>query len=1765
MEAHQFIKAPGITTAIEQAALAAANSALANAVVVRPFLSRLQTEILINLMQPRQLVFRPEVLWNHPIQRVIHNELEQYCRARAGRCLEVGAHPRSINDNPNVLHRCFLRPVGRDVQRWYSAPTRGPAANCRRSALRGLPPVDRTYCFDGFSRCAFAAETGVALYSLHDLWPADVAEAMARHGMTRLYAALHLPPEVLLPPGTYHTTSYLLIHDGDRAVVTYEGDTSAGYNHDVSILRAWIRTTKIVGDHPLVIERVRAIGCHFVLLLTAAPEPSPMPYVPYPRSTEVYVRSIFGPGGSPSLFPSACSTKSTFHAVPVHIWDRLMLFGATLDDQAFCCSRLMTYLRGISYKVTVGALVANEGWNASEDALTAVITAAYLTICHQRYLRTQAISKGMRRLEVEHAQKFITRLYSWLFEKSGRDYIPGRQLQFYAQCRRWLSAGFHLDPRVLVFDESVPCRCRTFLKKVAGKFCCFMRWLGQECTCFLEPAEGLVGDHGHDNEAYEGSEVDQAEPAHLDVSGTYAVHGHQLVALYRALNVPHDIAARASRLTATVELVAGPDRLECRTVLGNKTFRTTVVDGAHLEANGPEQYVLSFDASCQSMGAGSHNLTYELTPAGLQVRISSNGLDCTATFPPGGAPSAAPGEVAAFCAALYRYNRFTQRHSLTGGLWLHPEGLLGIFPPFSPGHIWESANPFCGEGTLYTRTWSTSGFSSDFSPPEAAAPASAAAPGLPHPTPPASDIWALPPPSEEGSAGSAAGSGEFGSAGSAAGSGELIIKKSKDGSSAGSAAGSGEFGSAGSAAGSGEFGAQVDAASVPLTLVPAGSPSPVVSPSPPPPPPVRKPSTPPPSRTRRLLYTYPDGAKVYAGSLFESDCDWLVNASNPGHRPGGGLCHAFHQRFPEAFYPTEFIMREGLAAYTLTPRPIIHAVAPDYRVEQNPKRLEAAYRETCSRRGTAAYPLLGSGIYQVPVSLSFDAWERNHRPGDELYLTEPAAAWFEANKPAQPALTITEDTARTASLALEIDAATEVGRACAGCTISPGIVHYQFTAGVPGSGKSRSIQQGDVDVVVVPTRELRNSWRRRGFAAFTPHTAARVTNGRRVVIDEAPSLPPHLLLLHMQRASSVHLLGDPNQIPAIDFEHAGLVPAIRPELAPTSWWHVTHRCPADVCELIRGAYPKIQTTSRVLRSLFWNEPAIGQKLVFTQAAKAANPGAITVHEAQGATFTETTVIATADARGLIQSSRAHAIVALTRHTEKCVILDAPGLLREVGISDVIVNNFFLAGGEVGHHRPSVIPRGNPDQNLGTLQAFPPSCQISAYHQLAEELGHRPAPVAAVLPPCPELEQGLLYMPQELTVSDSVLVFELTDIVHCRMAAPSQRKAVLSTLVGRYGRRTKLYEAAHSDVRESLARFIPTIGPVQATTCELYELVEAMVEKGQDGSAVLELDLCNRDVSRITFFQKDCNKFTTGETIAHGKVGQGISAWSKTFCALFGPWFRAIEKEILALLPPNVFYGDAYEESVLAAAVSGAGSCMVFENDFSEFDSTQNNFSLGLECVVMEECGMPQWLIRLYHLVRSAWILQAPKESLKGFWKKHSGEPGTLLWNTVWNMAIIAHCYEFRDFRVAAFKGDDSVVLCSDYRQSRNAAALIAGCGLKLKVDYRPIGLYAGVVVAPGLGTLPDVVRFAGRLSEKNWGPGPERAEQLRLAVCDFLRGLTNVAQVCVDVVSRVYGVSPGLVHNLIGMLQTIADGKAHFTETIKPVLDLTNSIIQRVE
>nr|ATY47669.1 non-structural polyprotein [Hepevirus sp.] len=1622
MEAHPFIRAPGVTTALEAAAVGAAAASLANAYEVPVFVSQRQAEILVNLFSPLQLTFNPQHVWAHPVQRVIHNYLEGVARGKAGRCLEIGAHPRSVNEHPAVSHRCFLPPAGRDVQRWLTCPRRGAVNNMRRCALTGAQPPDTSFCFSGFQRCRQFCEVGLALYSLHDLSPKEVARAMRQHGMKQLYAALHLPPEVMLPAGVYPTPTYVARNIGERTVITYTGDTSAGYDHDRSILRKWVKTTRVGGCCAMLIERVRAVGCHFLLSITAVDTLTPMPYTPYPNVDTVYVRSLFSAGGSPGLLHSICtSARSTFHSVPASIWDRLMLFGVTLDDEAFCCSRLMTYLRGISFKVVVGTQVANEGWTTDEFALTAVVVAAYLTICHQRWIRTQGISKGVKRLAQEHSQGFLARLLKWFSKKIGGNkdkFIPGRQLEFYKLCEDWVSAGCYFDPRALCFDKQTMCPCKLTKVKAAAKRVRegFQLCAPKACRCIGETFPGLCSCYlrsavDEDVELYSPSTVGSTAPLLKEV---------------RSASEPRD-----------QPIVAAPAKA------------------------GPAQCVI-----------------YE--PAGLDNFLIKALARALAIF-------------------RARCKKDLHRYPLLDAVIHLSSWFSAIWVPFPPVCI-SANNPFY-QASNYTTT-STSRDSSSLYSALAKLKADAIA-----------DL----------AKGDLALAEELMDISDSQPRPQLLRLESAVDSGIGS----------------------------PLTptlpmfdQVDASRPAP-------------------PRKRPRVIQTLPDGAQILCGNLFDSDCDWLVNASNPDHIPGGGICGQFYSKFPTAF-EQPWLMTNGLTAFTSTPRRIIHAVAPDYRVQKRLRTIEQAYAETLSRVGTAAYPLLGCGIYQVPYGASIRAWILNHRPGDQLYLTDEAASWYDGNRDVSligtKSLVITPQQAATMNIALQKEAAGSFGKFVGNAVVSPGVYQYQYTAGVPGSGKSTGVSRSDVDVVVVPTQQLRQQWLSRGFRVFTQHAAIRNVAGVRVVVDEAPAMPPHILCYIMSVASSVHLMGDPNQIPALDFEHTGLIDAMRPRLDPTEWRMVSHRCPHDVCYLLSADYPGMKTTSKVVRSLVFGQkpPEHAQCIVFTQAAKSMYPAAVTVHEAQGSTFNTTALIVTNDARGLIMCSRAHAIVALTRHTNKCYIVDQPGLLREIGVSDAILANFYQSGAVQAYSRPVDVERAEPGPASDEIELIPPSCQFAALHQLAEQTGHRPNIVRAVIPPGPPVEQGKLYMPFKLDGREEVVTLALSDTVHCRMAAPTHRLAVLTTLVGRYAKKTKYWEEPVQPVRRSLHKFIPPLPRVAPTEVELGELVKAMLDKGQDGSLVLQLDLADRDCTRITFFQKDCNKFTLDETIAHGKVGQGISAWAKTAVALFGPWFRTIEKAIVDALPPHVLYGDQYTSERFSCLVEAANFCKVFENDFSEFDSTQNNFSLALECEIMVECGMPLWLVNLYHLIRSAWVLQAPQEGLKGVWKKHSGEPGTLLWNTVWNMAVIAHCYEFQDLSVAAFKGDDSVVCCSMYTSMARSAELITGCGLKLKASFNDVGGFAGLIVCPGVGVVCDVVRFVGRLTEKNWGPDAERAEQLVEAVKDFLTKVVSSSNLVCMLNAMYYGYGQGFIMNLIGLLKTVAEGRASFVELVQPVLKLTN-------
>ncbi|AIF74285.1 nonstructural polyprotein [Bat hepatitis E virus] len=1531
MDVSQWAAPKGAANAIEAAALAATASAIDHALLVECYLTKTQTEVLIGLFAPMQLRFEPKTCWSHPLQRFIHNYLEVLARRKAGpRYLEVGAHPRSINNNPAVVHRCFLPLRGRDRQRWNSAPRRGLANAIRRGLLCGRSSNE--FCSVGFHNCDFKSEIAVACYSLHDLSPREVACAMYKHGVRTLYAALHLPFECLLPDGVYQTKSYHVLQREGATIVTYVGDTSAGYRHKTSILREWLQTTQVTGRHPVIIERVRAVGCHFLLCITAT-HCEPMPYSPFPNSDYVYVLDIYGPGFEGGVFSGG---THTYHAVPLDIWRRLMMFGETLDDDAFCCSRMQTYLRGISHKVTVGNVVANTGWQPDERSLTATITAAYLTIAHQRWLRTQGISKGVQRLKKEHVQGFFHRLLEWL-----TPCLRQAGVGFYRQLKHWLSAGLVRNPQAEVFDDCRRCACPV-VRRVHGEECWVPSPWGN--LRYVDSTPKPI------------KAVKMVErPSQPVLAPVKKIHPRVASTVYPGLQLPEELA---------VELEES------------------------LWEDGRYYYVMpcpiELIPATVRVCAGGNRIAPRVSARKLFVKVGGNVSQEDVTI--------------GYDSGKRRY------YAVVGDRQI----FFDSFTPFSHDNNFEL-------------------------------------PG-----------------------------------------GYQISTERPD-------------------QGLGHAGAEI-------------------------------------------LLDLPDGSQILCGDLFGSKCDWLVNAANGDHLPGGGICGQFHRRYPDLF-PVQG-RRHGRVIFQEEPVKVIHAVAPDYRVSERPDLLEATYRDAMDRTGTAAYPVLGAGIYQVPYMLSVSAWLRHHRPGDALYI-HPADRHrylgVDVKTPNQ--INITESMAAKANLALSLEKE-PYKKFVDGVTVLAGTVYYDYITGVPGSGKSRSVPN-DGQLVVAPTKKLVADWRDRGFEAYTPHKSLTKVTGRDCVYDEAPTLPPHLLLSCMQLASSNLLLGDPRQIPALDFQHTGLVDPLRLPLVPSEHWTVSHRCPYDVCRFLAADYPGITTTSQVRRSLFWGRPSVGQIIVFTQAAKGCYEGSITVHESQGSTFDQTTIIATLDARGLIASSRAHAIVAITRHTKACHVIDQGGLLAEVGLTDAMIT-MLLAQELAVTPTPVVEPVRIP--RVGGQPALPHTHTDVAATLTAEALGHQPTEVAAVVPACPALQQGLLFMPDRLDGKDDVIVTRLSDTVHCRLLAPADRLSVVSTLVGRYGKFT-LTPKDDFDLRR-LSWFIPDLSGCKPTEVEYMQLVQAMTSKGQTGELVLELTGDNKDCYRITFFQKDCNKFTLEDPVQHGKVGQGISAWPKTLCALFGPWFRAIEKRIVSALPPGWFYADLYTEADLHAhCIAVPPGTQVFENDFSEFDSTQNNVSLDFECQLLSECGMPEWMVRLYWLQRAYWTLVAPNAALRGCWKKHSGEPGTLLFNTVWNMVVVNVCYEFRGDVVHVYKGDDSVVLCQDAQLRDGGQHLVTACGLKLKQNFGPIGCFSNYIIAPGAGCCKDLLRTWGRMTEKNFSSSG-RAHDLTVAAQDFCNAVVAEGKefLTIEINAAYYGQPRGFFEVVWGAIQSVARGEMGLTDYRLPIL-----------
>lgn len=267
-----------------------------------------------------------------------------------------------------------------------------------------------------------------------------------------------------------------------------------------------------------------------------------------------------------------------------------------------------------------------------------------------------------------------------------------------------------------------------------------------------------------------------------------------------------------------------------------------------------------------------------------------------------------------------------------------------------------------------------------------------------------------------------------------------------------------------------------------------------------------------------------------------------------------------------------------------------------------------------------------------------------------------------------------------------------------------------------------------------------------------------------------------------------------------------------------------------------------------------------------------------------------------------------------------------------------------------------------------------------------------------------------------------------------------------------------------------------------------------------------------------------------------KAGQGISAWSKILNVFFSGYIRALNELFPKLLRDNVILAfgmsdaEISEKFVQYADFINSRKYKKNSADVSEFDSIQDMAGIWSSVILMMLFCVPRDVVDTYVDCRKSWVLSAKCEEegamifamLEGVWKQHSGQPATLLGNTIFDISLIGMAYEYGEIYFAAFKGDDSFTISDKLEPSMDGQqTCIKTCGVKLKTDDCDVPEFIANFVTPQ-GFFPDVLRRASRVVSRVY-TGESDWNDMRRSVADSLAVVKNAEAMNVGIQTATIG------------------------------------------
>ncbi|APG77750.1 replicase [Hubei hepe-like virus 1] len=756
-------------------------------------------------------------------------------------------------------------------------------------------------------------------------------------------------------------------------------------------------------------------------------------------------------------------------------------------------------------------------------------------------------------------------------------------------------------------------------------------------------------------------------------------------------------------------------------------------------------------------------------------------------------------------------------------------------------------------------------------------------------------------------------------------------------------------------------------------------------------------------------------------------------------------------------------------------------------------------------------------------------------------------------------------------------------------------------------------------LVSCPTRALAADWENKtsteDFAVLT-YQAALVHGFAEqfdtIVVDECFTIPYSYILAFAALARvRLILLGDPNQITSIDFSeskcHTG-TPRLEDNLDCYDLYEcaATSRIPEDIVEtdLFQRTYPGISTTNH-RKSLHIHDPtaplpANHQVLCFTQEAKAQlcqfYPQVKTVHEAQGQTFDDVVLVvgSSPGELGLAYESYNHVIVACSRHTQNLVLSidDVATFLQRTGLQPeplVYVND------DVELHTRD---------NIDDTPRIVPADYVPFSPPAVESFADNPPSFIKDVDPSSVREVFDIYFPvREKQLEDCYYATTTSYNTEGSGRATVQFEKVAENSLqemrtftrstfsidprGRYTTSRSRIQEVHTALQRLLKftmnpprayvlehsiRLVNQLNdlipfcPVQTRNPELIhqayvEYASKMTERGQGIEDITEKTIIDPGTVSLFLKQQFKQDYTSGEGALRDKSGQPISAWDKRTNFIFSVWARILEFYLLDSPTPRFKFFSRVSEPVLLKCLDSfpKDGISYFCNDFTEYDSCQNELEHEILAEVLRRIGAPAALIEHYLHIRRNRVAYSQTVKCKVKNKRDSGEPFTLIGNTIFTSCIVLDIMD--DFDFLLVKGDDS-----------------AAGGYNISVRHEKIAHYFQTnryVMKPNVsdscefvgyitnvnGTCLDIVRLCARLVGRKF-KDEEDFNDYVISVRDRVRSFASVDLMhrSIAVISLHYKMAPEHVEWLYNYLLNFAYNKIPFDALMSSKQSIWNLI-----